>query len=76
MIELHLDLKFNMKSWKKALFFSFLSYLVVFVILIVVVITIKKDIYFKLVPIISITYLTALTLGFRYMYKIFKSEFS
>ena len=76
MIELHLDLKFNMKPWKKALFFSFICYLIVFLILMVSVTLIKKDINFKLVSIISITYLAALTLAFYYMYKIFKTKFS
>jgi predicted neutral ceramidase superfamily lipid hydrolase len=76
MIELHLDLKFLMKPWKKALFFSFFCYLVVFLILMVIVILIKKDIDLKLVSIISITYLAALTLAFHYMYKIFKTKFS
>jgi len=76
MIELHLDLKFHMKPWKKALVFSYLSYLIVLFILIFIVSIIKKDIDFKLVYIISMTCLAALTLGFLYMHKIFKSKFS
>jgi hypothetical protein len=76
MIELHLDLKFHMKPWKKALAFSFLSYLIVLFLLMFIVTIIKKDIDLKLLSIISITCLTALILGFCYMYKIFKSRYS
>ena len=76
MIELHLDLKFKMKPWKKALAFSFLFYLVILFILIVIVTFIKKDFDFKLVFLISAFYLTALVLSFRYMYRKFKAKFS
>ncbi len=75
-IELHLDLKFHMKPWKKALIFSFLFYLIILFIFIVIITFIKKDFDPKLVSIISGTYLTALMLGFRRMYKIFKEKFS
>jgi positive regulator of sigma E activity len=75
MIELHLDLKFHMKPWKKALAFSFIFYLMILFILIVIVTFIRKHFDFKLVSIISGVYLTALTLSFRYMYKIFKEKF-
>jgi len=75
MIELHLDLKLIMKPWKKALAFSFLSYFIILLILLVIVTIIKKNIDLKLISVISITYLAALTSGFFYMYKIFKYEF-
>jgi len=76
MIELHFDLKFLMKPWKKALAFSLLYYLMVLFLLIAIVTIINKDIDLKLVSILSITYLAALTLGFRRMYKLFKSKYS
>ena len=76
MIELHLDLKFHMKPWKKAIAFSFLFYLIILFMIVVVVTFIKKDFDFKFVSIISGVYLTALTLSFRYMYRIFKEKFT
>ena len=76
MIELHFDLKFLMKPWKKALAFSFLYYLMVLFLLIAIVTIINKNIDLKLLSILSITYLTALTLGFRHMYKLFKSKYA
>jgi len=76
MIELHLDIKFKMKTWKKALAFSFLFYLIILFMLIVIITFILKDFNFKLVFLISGVYLTALTLSFRYMYKVFKKKFS
>jgi len=76
MIELHLDLKFHMKPWKKALLFSFLFYLIILFILIIIITFIQKDFDFKLVSIISGAYLTALILSFRQMYKIFKEKFT
>ncbi len=76
MIELHLDLKLHMKPWKKALAFSFLFYLIVLFIFIVIITFIKKGFEFKLVAIVSGGYLTMLSAGFRYMYKIFKDKFN
>lgn len=76
MIELHLDLKFMMKPWKKALAFSFLFYLIVLFILIVVITFMIKDFNFGLVSKISGAYLTALILSFRYMYRTFKEKFA
>ncbi len=76
MIELHLDLKFMMKPWKKALAFSFLFYLIVLFILIIIITFMKKDFDFGLVSIISAVYLTALILCYRYMYIIFKEKFT
>ena len=76
MIELHLDLKFHMKPWKKAIAFSFLFYLIVLFMIIVVMTLIEKDFDFKFVSIISGVYLTALTLSFRYMHRIIKGKFT
>lgn len=76
MIEIHLDLKFRMKPWKKALMFSFLFYLIVLFVFIVLITFIKKDFDFKLVSIISGAYVTMLVLSFRFMYKIFKKKFA
>ena len=76
MIELHFDLKFLMEPWKKALAFSFIYYLLVYFLLIFIVSILNKNINLKLVSMISITYLVALTLGFRHMYKLFKSKYS
>jgi hypothetical protein len=76
MIELHFDLKFLMEPWKKALAFSYLYYILIYFLLIVIVIVLIKNIDLKLVSMISITYLTALTLSFWHMYRLFKSKFS
>lgn len=76
MIELHLDLKFHMKPWKKALLFSFLFYLIILFIFIVIITFMKKDFDFGLVSKISAAYLTALMWSFRYMYKKFKAKFA
>ncbi len=76
MIELHFDLKFLMEPWKKALAFSYIYYLLIYFLLIVIVTVLIKNINLQLVSIISITYLTALTLSFRRMYKLFKSKYS
>ena len=76
MIELHFDLKFLMEPWKKALAFSFMYYLLIYFLLIAIVTILLKDIDLKLLSTISITYLTGLTLGFLYMYKLFKSKYS
>ena len=76
MIELHLDLKFSMKPWKKALVFSFLFYLIVLFVFIVLITFIKKDFDFKLVSMISAAYVTVLVLSFRFMYNIFKEKFA
>jgi hypothetical protein len=76
MIELHLDLIFHMKPWKKALAFSLLFYLIVLFILIVVITFMKRGFSFRLVSTISAIYLTALILSFRYMYKTFKDKFT
>jgi uncharacterized membrane protein len=76
MIELHLDIKFKMKPWKKALAFSFLFYLIILFMLIVITTFILKRFNYMLVFLISGVYLTALTLSFRYMYKVFKKKFS
>ena len=75
MIELHLDLKFMMKPWKKALAFSFLFYLIILFILIVIITFILKDFNFKLVLIVSAGYMIPLLLSFRHMFKIFKEKF-
>lgn len=76
MIELHLDLKFRMKPWKKALVFSFMFYLIVLFIFIVIITFMKKDFDTGLVGKISAVYLTALILSFRYMYGSFKKKFA
>ncbi len=76
MIELHLDLKFRMKPWKKALVFSFMFYLIMLFILIVMITFVKKDFDSGLVSKISAAYLTALILSFRYMYRSFKKKFA
>lgn len=76
MIELHLDLKFHMKPWKKALLFSFLLYLIILLILIIIITFIKKDLDIKLVSIISGAYLIALIISFRQMYRTFKEKFT
>ncbi len=76
MIELHLDLKFKMKPWKKALFFSFMFYLAILFILIVIIIFAKKKFDRELISMISVVYLTGLVLSFRYMYRVFKEKFS
>lgn len=76
MIELHLDLKFKMKPWKKALAFSFLFYLVVLFILIVIITFMRKGFDFKLVFIISASYLVVLALSFNHMFKMFKTKFA
>lgn len=75
MIELHLDLKFKMKPWKKALAFSFLFYLIVLFILIIIITFIKKDFNFGLVSIIFAGYMIPLILVFRHMFKMFKEKF-
>lgn len=76
MIELHLDLKFHMKPWKKALLFSFLFYLIILFILIVIITFVKKDFDFGLISKLSAAYLAALVLSFRYMYKTFKARYA
>ena len=76
MIELHLDLKFHMKPWKKALFFSFLFYLLALFILILFITFMKKDFDAGLVIKVSAAYVTVLILGFRYMYRTFKEKFA
>jgi hypothetical protein len=76
MIELHLDLKFKMKPWKKALVFSFLFYMIIFFILIVIITFMNKGFNFKLLSIISAIYLGALILGFRHMYRRFQEKFT
>lgn len=76
MIELHLDLKFHMKPWKKALLFSFLFYLIILFILIVIITFVKKDFDFGLISKLSAAYLAALVLSFRYMYKTFKARYT
>ena len=76
MIELHLDLKFHMKPWKKALLFSFLFYLIILFFIVVMITFILKDFDFKVVSMISGAYLGALILSFRYMYKRFQEKFS
>jgi len=76
MIELHLDLKFKMKPWKKALAFSFLFYLIILFILIIIITFARKGFSFGLVSIVSAGYMIPLILGFRYMFKIFKEKFA
>jgi hypothetical protein len=75
MIELHLDLKFKMKPWKKALAFSFLFHLIVLFIIIIIITFIKKDFNFSIVLIVSAGYMIPLILGYRYLFKIFKEKF-
>lgn len=75
MIELHLDLKFKMKPWKKALAFSFYFYLIVLFILIIIITFIHKDFNFGLVSIVSARYMIPLILVFHYMFKMFKEKF-
>jgi c-di-AMP phosphodiesterase-like protein len=76
MIELHLDLKFHMKPWKKALAFSFLFYLIVLLILIIIITFTGKKFNRVLMLILSTVYLTLLIISFRYMYKVFKEKSS
>lgn len=75
MIELHLDLKFQMKPWKKALLFSLLFYLIILFIFIVIITFALKDFKFGLVSIISIIYMGILFFGFRHMYRRFEEKF-
>jgi len=75
MIELHLDLKFQMKPWKKALLFSLLFYLIILFIFIVIITFVLKDFNLKLVSIISVIYMGALFFSFRYMYRRFEEKF-
>lgn len=75
MIELHLDLKFQMKPWKKALLFSLLFYLIILFIFITIITFMLKDFNFKLVSIISVIYLGALFFSFRHMYRRFEEKF-
>jgi hypothetical protein len=75
MIELHLDLKFNMKPWKKALLFSLFFYLLILFILIVIITFMLKDFKFGLVAAVSFVYMGALFLGFQYMYRRFDEKF-
>ncbi len=75
MIELHLDLKFHMKPWKKALLFSLLFYLIILLIFIIIITFLSKGFKFGLVSIISVLYLGALFFGFRYMYRRFEEKF-
>lgn len=75
MIELHFDLKFLMKPWKKALFFSILFYLILFFIFIIIIIFILKNFKIGFVSIISVIYLGALFFGFRNMYRRFEEKF-
>lgn len=76
MIELHLDLKFKMKPWKKALALSFLFYLIILFVLIVIITFMEKGFKFSHVAIISGVYLTGLVLSFRYMYRKFRARFT
>lgn len=75
MIELHLDLKFHMKPWKKALLFSLLLYLIILPIFIIIITFLLKDFRFGLVSIISVIYISALFFGFRHMYRRFEEKF-
>jgi membrane protein required for beta-lactamase induction len=75
MIELHLDLKFHMKPWKKALLFSLLFYLIILFIFIAIITFMLKGFKFGLVSIISVIYLGALFFGFRNMYRGFEEKF-
>ena len=76
MIELHLDLKFQMKPWKKALLFSFLFHLIILFIFIVIITFMLKDFKFGLVSIISVIYLGVLILGFCHMCRRFQEKFT
>lgn len=75
MIELHLDLKFHMKPWKKALLFSLIFYLIILLIFIVIITFLLKDFKIVLVSIISAIYLGAVFFGFRNMYGKFEKKF-
>ena len=75
MIELHLDLKFHMKPWKKALFFSLIFYLIILFIFIVIITFALKDFNFGLVAAISVVYMSVLLLCFQYMYRRFDEKF-
>ncbi len=75
MIELHLDLKFHMKPWKKALLFSLFFYMIILFIFIVIITFMLKDFKFGLVAAISFVYMGALFLGFQYMYRRFDEKF-
>ena len=75
MIELHLDLKFQMKPWKKALLFSLIFYLVILFIFIVVITFMLKNFNFILVSIISFIYIGSLFFCFRHMYRKFEEKF-
>lgn len=75
MIELHIDLKFLMKPWKKALFFSLLFYLILFFISIVIIKFILNYLTIRFLLIISVVYLGLLFLSFRNMYKRFEVKF-
>lgn len=75
MIELHLDLKFHMKPWKKALLFSLVYYLTILLIFIVIITFLLKDFKFGLVSIISVIYLGALFFAFHLMYRRFEVKF-
>ena len=75
MIELHLDLKFHMKPWKKALLFSLLFYLIILLTFIIIITFLLKDFKFGLVSIISVIYLGVLFFAFRHMYRRFEEKF-
>ncbi len=74
MIELHLDLKFHMKPWKKALAFSFIFYLIILFILIIIITFVEEKFNRGLVLVLLAVYLTVLILSFRYMYKTFEEK--
>jgi glycopeptide antibiotics resistance protein len=75
MIELHLDLKFHMKPWKKALFFSLLFNLIILIIFIIIITFMLQGFKFGLVAAISVVYIGALLLCFQYMYRRFDEKF-
>jgi heme/copper-type cytochrome/quinol oxidase subunit 4 len=75
MIELNLDLKFQMKPWKKALLFSLIFYLLILFLLNVIITFMLKGFNFKLVFIISVIYLGILFFCFRHMYRRFEEKF-
>ncbi len=75
MIELNLDIKFNLKPWKKALVISFFYYLIALIIVIFIFIIKLGEFNFKLISMIFGIYLIFLILTFHYMNKIFENKY-
>ncbi|CAG0957170.1 MAG: hypothetical protein MPEBLZ_00623 [Candidatus Methanoperedens nitroreducens] len=75
MIELHFGLKFRMKTWKKALAFSFLFYLIILFIFSIILTFTLTDFNYKVIFMFFASYMTLLILGFLQMFRIFKARF-